>query len=97
VIRGGNNSYLINRVLTESGRCKPVTSDDSLVFPGWEAASEQDSLYNLKWKPTSGGIIYESISKHSLKQLVNHIKGHHEITTKDLLFLNMKAYYDTQK
>jgi hypothetical protein len=28
---------------------------------------------------------------------VNHIKGHHEITTKDLLFLNMKAYYDTQK
>ena len=28
---------------------------------------------------------------------MNHVRGHHEITTKDRLFLNMKAYYEVQK
>jgi len=37
------------------------------------------------------------ISKHGLKQLVNHVKGHDCLTTKDNLFLNMKSYYETQK
>ena len=37
------------------------------------------------------------ISKHGLKQLVNHVNGHWHLTTKDSLFLNMKAYYESQK
>lgn len=37
------------------------------------------------------------ISKHGLKQLVNHVKGHGALTTKDNLFLNMKTYYESQK
>ena len=63
VIRPGNNAPLIARVMAESGRCNPNEN-----FPGWEAADDQvDSLYNLKWKPTSGGINYDTISKHGLK------------------------------
>jgi hypothetical protein len=37
------------------------------------------------------------ISKFGLRQLVNHVRGHHEITTKDRLFLNMKTYYEAMK
>lgn len=73
-------------------------SDGSTTFPGWETADDYfDSLYNFKWKPTSNGIKYDMISKHGLKQLVNHIKGHHELTTKDNLFVNLKSYYETQR
>jgi len=54
-------------------------------------------LYNFKWKPTSCGIKYDLISKHGLKQLVNHVKGHGNLTTKDSLFLNLRSYYETQK
>lgn len=69
-----------------------------MLSPGWEPADDHyDSLYNFKWKPTSGGIKYDMISKHGLKQLVNHVKGHGQLTTKDNLFINLKAYYETQK
>ena len=71
---------------------------DSVLHPGWEPADDHyDSLYNFKWKPTSGGIKYDLISKHGLKQLVNHVKGHGALTTKDNLFLNLKAYYESQR
>ena len=67
-------------------------------MPGWEASDDYyDSLYNFKWKPTSAGIKFDLIGKHGLKQLVNHVKGHWALTTKDNLFLNMKSYYESQK
>lgn len=86
-------------VLEKSGRLEPKHGDDdSCTYPGWEPADDHyDSLYNFKWKPTSGGIKYDMISKHGLKQLVNHVKGHGNLTTKDNLFINLKAYYETQK
>ena len=28
---------------------------------------------------------------------MNHVRGHHEITTKDRLFLNMKTFYEALK
>jgi hypothetical protein len=69
VIRPGNNSQLINRVITESGRSEPSYDNNSeIIFPGWEQADDQvDSLYNFKWKPTSNGVNYAMISKHGLK------------------------------
>ena len=71
---------------------------DSVIHPGWEPADDHyDSLFNFKWKPTSNGIKWDSISKHGLKQLVNHVRGHGSLTTKDNLFLNMKSYYESQK
>jgi len=79
------------RVLEKSGRLEPKGYN-----PGWEAADDNlDSLYNFKWKPTSAGLKYDLISKHGLKQVVNHVKGHHQLTTKDNLFLNVKSFYET--
>ena len=87
------------KVLEQSGRLNArYGGDGEMSFPGWEASDDHyDSLYNFKWKPTSGGIKYDMISKHGLKQLVNHVKGHGCLTTKDNLFVNMKAYYESQK
>ena len=69
VIRPGNNSKLITRVMEQSGRVDARYSDgDNMTFPGWEPADDYyDSLYHFKWKPTSGGIKYDMISKHGLK------------------------------
>jgi hypothetical protein len=73
-------------------------AEGTTVFPGWEQADDYlDSLYNFKWKPTSCGIKFDMISKHGLKQLVNHVKGHGCLTTKDNLFVNMKLFYESQK
>ena len=98
VIKPGNNSKLVIRVLEKSGRFVSKDLCNGTSFPGWESADDYyDSLYNFKWKPTSSGIKYDLISKHGLKQLVNHVKGHYALTTKDNLFLNLKSYYESQK
>ena len=100
-IRPGNNSRLVIKVMEVSGRieAKYDKSDpDNVIHPGWEPADDHyDSLYNFKWKPTSSGIKYDLISKHGLKQLVNHVRGHGCLTTKDNLFLNLKSYYESQR
>lgn len=71
VIRPGNNSKLITRVMEQSGRTEPRFDKgdaDSVLFAGWEPADDYyDSLFHFKWKPTSGGIKYEMIGKHGLK------------------------------
>jgi len=92
VIKPGTNSKLLNRVIEKSGRMEPKSNG----HPGWEAADDHmDSLYNFKWKPTSGGLKYDLIGKHGLKQVINHVKGHGNLTTKDNLFINMKSYYES--
>ena len=63
VIKPGNNSKVIMRVLEKSGRLESKGNN-----PGWESADDNlDSLYNFKWKPTSNGLKYDLISKHGLK------------------------------
>lgn len=98
-VKVGNNHRLIYKVMEHSGRVNPkYASDGSLVFPGWGSSDDNfDSLFNFKWKPTSHGIKFDLISKHGLKQLVNHVNGHYHLTTKDNLFLNLKSYYESQK
>ena len=54
-------------------------------------------MFNFLWKPTSGGIKYDLISKNGIKQIINHVKGHYHLTTKDNLFNNMQHYYESQK
>jgi hypothetical protein len=49
-------------------------------------------LCHFKWKPTSNGIDYAQISQFGVKQVVNHVEGHRALTTKDELFLNLKAH-----
>ena len=69
VIGSGNNSKLITRVLTKSGRLEPkFDNEGSIIFPGWEPSDDYlDSLFNFKWKPTSSGIKYDLIGKHGIK------------------------------
>ena len=67
------------------------------MCPGWRPAAEDTSLYNFKWKPVSNGINYDLVSKHGMKQIVNHVQGHCCLSTKDNIFLNMKSYYETLK
>lgn len=98
LVKPGNNSYLIGRVFRESYRSEPrkdPNNDDIVIWPGWECAESQDSLYNFKWKPTSQGINFDIISKHGIKQVVNHVQGHEELTTKDRLFINMRNFFET--
>lgn len=101
MVRPGNNSKLITRVMEQSGRVEArfdKNDPDNMISPGWEPADDYyDSLYHFKWKPTSGGIKYDLISKHGLKQVVNHVRNHGTLTTKDNLFLNMKQFYESQK
>ena len=70
---------------------------DSIQFPGWESSDDQfDSLFNFKWKPVSQGINFELISKHGIKQMVNHIEGHQNLTTKDGLYSNMRHHFESK-
>jgi hypothetical protein len=54
-------------------------------------------MFNFKWKPFSVGIVFERLSKHGFKQLVNHIEGHASLTTKDELFFNMKTHCERKQ
>ena len=81
----------------ETDRCEEADCDTGW-FSGWEEADDQfDSLFNFKWKPVSNGINFDLIGKHGLKQLVNHIKGHSELTTKDRLFTNLRDHFSQIK
>jgi len=57
----------VQRVFEVSGRID-ARDEGEVAYPGWESADDHfDSLYNFKWKPTSGGIKYDLIGKHGLK------------------------------
>jgi hypothetical protein len=62
----------------------------------WEETAQYDSLFNFKWQPISFGLKYDLLSKYGLKQLVNHIEGHENISTKDALFINLRSYCEKQ-
>lgn len=66
------------------------------VFTQWQETNTPH-LFNFKWKPTSNGINFERLGKFGYRQLVNHIEGHGALTTKDQLFINMKAYCERKQ
>ena len=100
MIRPGNNSALIWKVFEYSGRTNPIVDahdHETFLFPGWESQDDQfDDFFNFKWKPVSQGINFQALGKQG-KQLVNHISGHHHLTTKDNIFLNLKKYYEKNR
>lgn len=49
--------------------------------------------FHFRWTPVSRQINFERVS-HNFVQMVNHVEGHHEITTKNELFKNVKNYFD---
>eukprot|EP00347_Sterkiella_histriomuscorum_P014963 403358833 len=88
IIKEGNNHWIIRRILSTR-----LTNQDTIQVQ-WEETSNYDSLFNFKWQPFSSGLKYDFLSKYGLKQMVNHIQGHENLTTKDLIFSNMKQYCD---
>ena len=78
----GNNGALVKRVLQE-------TRSNLWI----ELPNSQQNHFHFRWAPTSRSINFERLS-HNFVQMVNHIEGHHEITTKNELFKNVKGYFD---
>ena len=62
----------------------------------WKEVPNNYYLHNCKWIPFSNGFRFSQLSLGQ-KQIVNHFEHHHEITTKDLLFKNVKAYAELNK
>ncbi|CDW80379.1 ttl domain containing protein [Stylonychia lemnae] len=86
IVKEGNNHHIIKRILSN----RQMNPETSQVY--WDEASNYDNLFNFKWQPFSNGLKYEYVSKYGQKQMVNHIQGHENLTTKDLLFINLKAH-----
>lgn len=58
-----------------------------------EMENNTQSHFHFKWVPLSRGVNFERLS-HSFMQMANHIEGHHEVSTKNELFKNVKDYFD---
>ncbi len=81
-VLSGNNGALVKRVMQE-------TRSNLWI----ELQNSQVSHFHFRWTPVSRQINFERIS-HNFVQMVNHVEGHHEITTKNELFKNVKNYFD---
>ena len=51
------------------------------------------SHFHFRWAPVSRQINFDRLS-HNFGQIVNHFEHHHEVTTKNELFKNLKSHYD---
>ena len=61
-----------------------------------EMVNNQQSHYHFRWSPVSRQINFERLS-HNFGQMVNHFEHHHEITTKNELFKNLKTCSDEKQ
>jgi hypothetical protein len=78
----GNNGALVRRVLTETRANLWV-----------EMGNNQLNHFHFRWAPVSKGINFERLS-YNFVQMANHVEGHHEVTTKNELFKNVKNFMD---
>ncbi len=62
----------------------------------WKEVPSFTSVFHFKWQPFSRGLHFDQLC-HSQKQMLNHLEGHAEITTKDCLFKNFLAYAELNK
>lgn len=83
-ISQGNNSNVVRK-------CLLLRSEQ------WEETSHSDKLFNFKWLPLARGILYNQMNAYGVKQLVNHVSGHEQLTTKDKLFENLTFYCEQNK
>lgn len=51
-------------------------------------------MWDFKWAPLSQYVRYEQLSKHGLRQMVNHLQAHSCLSSKDLLFENLCKYFE---
>jgi len=83
VIVEGNNSQLVRRCFG--------------TRPYWKEVVNSSSAFNFKWQPTDQGINFETLRLLKQKQMINHVEGKEEITTKDGLLKNLLAYCELNK
>ena len=81
-VLSGNNGALVRRVMQETRG-----------YLWLEMTNNQQNHFHFRWAPTSRNINFDRLS-HNFVQTVNHVEGHHEITTKNELFKNVKNYFD---
>ena len=58
-----------------------------------ELTNNQQNHFHFRWAPVSKQINFERVS-YNFVQIVNHVEGHQEITTKNDLFKNVKNFLD---
>lgn len=58
-----------------------------------ELSNNQQNHYHFRWAPISKNINFERLS-YNFVQMVNHVEGHHEVSTKNELFHNVKNFMD---
>ena len=81
----GNNAALVKRVMAETRS-----------YLWTEMQNNQQSHFHFRWAPVSRAINFDRLS-HNFGQMVNHFEYHAEITTKNELFKNLKAFYDEKQ
>jgi hypothetical protein len=54
-----------------------------------ESVNIQQSHFHFRWAPVSKGISFDRLGGN-MKQMVNHLEGHYELSRKDELFKNIK-------
>ena len=81
----GNSSQVIRR-------CLQLREDR------WEETREGDKLFSFKWQAWSRRLgNFSAINTFGQRQLVNHVPGHEQLTTKDLLFENVALLCELRK
>lgn len=79
IVVSGNNSGLIREAMQKRQQ--------------WIEIPNINSIFNFKWQPVSTGIRFDELqAKRSVKQVVNHLKGHKWISEKNHLFHTLKRY-----
>lgn len=80
-ILSGNNSKLIREAFKRRS--------------WWVEVPNCNSHFNFKWAPVSSKIKFRDLTiqlDKNYKQIVNHVEGHKEISTKSRLLENLKIY-----
>ena len=62
----------------------------------WIELPSNNPFYNFLWKPFSYGINFESLAKPSIRQTVNHLENHKELTRKSNLLLNLQEFAEVK-
>ena len=81
-IMPGNNSQLVREVMVKSGRARHWS----------EVPNQTSSHYQFRWAPVSKQVNFERLSFNNFAQITNHFEGHSEISRKNELFKNLRAY-----
>lgn len=84
IVGPGNNSQVVKQCLM-------------LREERWEEANSFDKLFSFKWQPWSRNIGFQQLNSFGMRQLVNHLPGHEQVTTKDMLFENMSVLCECKK